>query len=120
KYKDDRNRMNVEVMALYKQYKVNPLGGCLPMLLQMPIYIALYTTLNNAVELYRTPFGFWLKDLSARDPYYILPVVLGATMFVQQKLSPTTMDNAQARMMMYFMPLMFTFFMLFLPAGLTL
>jgi YidC/Oxa1 family membrane protein insertase len=120
KYKDDRNRMNLEVMNLYKQYKVNPLGGCLPMFLQMPIYIALYTTLQNAVELYRTPFFGWLHDLSARDPYYILPIVLGGTMFIQQKLSPTTMDNAQARMMMYFMPAMFTFFMLFLPAGLTL
>jgi YidC/Oxa1 family membrane protein insertase len=99
---------------------VNPLGGCLPTLLQMPIWIALFRTLRAAPELYRAPFFGWIQDLSNPDPYFITPVVMGALMFLQQRMTPMTGDSAQAKMMMYFMPIMFTAFMLFLPSGLTL
>ena len=119
-YKDDATKKSEVLMALYKEHKINPLGGCLPMLLQMPIWFALYRTLASAADLYRAPFAFWLQDLSSPDPYYITPLVLGASMFIQQKMTPTTGDNAQAKMMLYFMPAMFTAFMLFLPSGLTL
>jgi YidC/Oxa1 family membrane protein insertase len=107
-------------MALYKTHKINPLMGCFPMLLQMPIWIALYRMLANSVELYRTPLILWISDMSQPDPYFVLPLVLGASMFLQQKLTPTTADSQQAKMMMYMMPIMFTFFMLMLPAGLNL
>ncbi len=120
KYGKDKERLNTEMMSLYKREKVNPLGGCLPMLLQMPIWIALYRTIYSSVELYQAPLGGWIQDLSAADPYFVLPVILGASMFVQQKLTPTTMDSAQAKMMLYMMPIMFTVFMLFLPSGLNL
>ncbi len=120
KYGRDKERLNQEMMNLYKREKVNPLGGCLPMLLQMPIWIALYRTIYSAVDLYQAPLGLWITDLSAPDPYFVLPLVLGASMFLQQKLSPTTMDSAQAKMMLYIMPVMFTVFMLFLPSGLNL
>ena len=120
KYGKDKERLNTEMMSLYKREKVNPLGGCLPMLLQMPIWIALYRTIYSSVELYQAPLGGWIQDLSAADPYFVLPVVLGASMFAQQKLTPTTMDSAQAKMMLYMMPIMFTVFMLFLPSGLNL
>jgi YidC/Oxa1 family membrane protein insertase len=109
------------MMALYKAHGVNPLSGCLPMLLQMPIWIALYRTLYSAVELYQTTFiPGWIDDLSYRDPFYILPVAMGIGMFFQQKLTPTSADNQQAKMMLYFMPIFFTFIMLYLPSGLTL
>lgn len=120
KYGKDKERMNMETMQLFKTHNVNPLSGCLPMLLQMPIYIALYKVLWNAIELYRAPFFGYYKDLSAPDPYFIAPVVLGIFMFLQQKLTPTaSADPAQQKMMM-FMPIMFTAFMLFLPSGLVL
>ena len=90
------------------------------MVFQMPIYIAWYQALMAAVELYRAPFFGWIDDLTSPDPYYIMPIVMGAAMFGQQKMSPATSDNPQAKMMMYMMPAMFTFFMLFLPSGLTL
>jgi YidC/Oxa1 family membrane protein insertase len=120
KYKDDAQKKQQEIMALYKRNKVNPLGGCLPTLLQMPIWIALFRTLRAAPELYRAPFFGWIQDLSNPDPYFITPVVMGALMFLQQRLTPMTGDSAQTKMMMYFMPIMFTAFMLFLPSGLTL
>lgn len=120
KYGKDKERLNQEMMALYKREKVNPLGGCLPMLLQMPVWIALYRTIYASVDLYQAPLCLWIQDLSAPDPYYVLPILLGASMFGQQKLTPMTMDNAQAKMMMYMMPIMFTVFMLFLPSGLNL
>lgn len=119
KYKDDQQRMNQEIMALMKSHKANPLGGCLPMLLQFPIFIALYQVLGHSIELYQAPFAFWIHDLSAKDPYYVLPVLMGVTLFVQQKITPNTMDPAQAKVMM-FLPLLFSFFMLSLPSGLTL
>jgi YidC/Oxa1 family membrane protein insertase len=119
KYKDDQTKMNQEIMALMKTNKANPLGGCLPMLLQFPIFWALYQVLGHSIELYQAPFAFWIHDLSAKDPYYVLPVLMGATLFLQQKTTPNAMDPAQAKILM-FMPLVFSFFMLSLPSGLTL
>ena len=120
KYKDDKQRLNQEMMQLYKLHKVNPFGGCLPMLLQMPIWFALYRTLGNAVELYRSPFGGWITDLTTPDPYYVLPIAMGIAMYGQQALAPQPMEGTQAKMMKYFMPGMFTVMMLWLPSGLTL
>lgn len=119
KHGEDKEKLNLAVMQLYQQHKVNPLGGCLPMLIQMPIWFALYATLQTSVELYREPF-LWLKDLTQFDPFYILPLAMGASSFLMQKLSPQPADNAQAKMLLYFMPIFFTFIMLRLPAGLTL
>jgi YidC/Oxa1 family membrane protein insertase len=111
--------MNLAVMQLYQQHKVNPLGGCLPLLLQMPIFFALYATLQTSVELYREPF-LWISDLTRYDPLYVLPLAMGVSQFVMQKLSPQPADNAQAKMMLYFMPIFFTVIMFRLPAGLAL
>lgn len=119
KYPEDKQKQNDEVMKLFKTHKVNPLGGCLPMLLQMPIYIALYKVLWNAIELYHSPF-LWYRDLSAPDPYFVSPILLGLFMFLQQKLTPSaTTDPAQQKMMLI-MPVMFSAFMLFLPVGLVI
>jgi len=120
KHEHDKEKLNKEIFALYKTEGVNPLGGCFPMLFQMPVYIALYQMLYAAVDLYKAPLFGWVTDLTAPDPYYVLPVVLGITMFIQQKLSPQMSDNPQAKMMMYVMPVMMTAFMLFLPSGLVL
>lgn len=117
---EDRERKNQALLELYKTHKINPMMGCLPMILQMPIWIALYSMLARSVELYHSKFFLWIDDLSQRDPYFIMPLLLGASMFLQQKLTPQTTDSTQARMMMYFMPVMFTTFMLFLPSGLNL
>jgi YidC/Oxa1 family membrane protein insertase len=120
KYKDKKERMNKEIMQLYKQNKVNPVGGCLPMVLQIPIFIALYQALLPAIELRHSPFIFWLNDLSAPDFTLILPLLMGISMFLQQSLTPTpTMDPTQAKMMKW-MPVMFIFFFLDMPAGLVL
>jgi YidC/Oxa1 family membrane protein insertase len=106
-------------MELYRQHKVNPVSGCLPMLLQMPIWFALYASLSTNIELFHAPFTLWWQDLSSPDPYYVLPIALGALMFIQQKMTPSAaMDPVQAKMMMYMMPAMMMSFMLFLPAGL--
>jgi YidC/Oxa1 family membrane protein insertase len=113
------------MMRLYKTYKVNPAGGCLPMLLQIPVFIALYQALLGAIELRHAAFIthvpftdiIWLADLSAKDPLYVTPIVMGATMFLQQKMTPTPGDSTQAKVMM-FMPLIFTFIFLSFPAGL--
>jgi YidC/Oxa1 family membrane protein insertase len=120
KYKDDAQAKQQATMALYKQNKVNPLGGCIPSLLQMPIWFALFKTLRSSPELYRAPFFGWITDLSNPDPYFVTPILMGAMMFLQQKFTPMTGDSAQAKMMLYFMPIMFTAMMLFLPSGLTL
>ncbi|MCK6265607.1 membrane protein insertase YidC [Vibrio sp. ZSDE26] len=117
---DDRQRMSQEMMELYKKEKVNPLGGCLPIFLQMPIFIALYWTLMESVELRHSPFFLWINDLSAQDPYYILPLLMGASMFLIQKMSPTTVTDPMQQKIMTFMPVMFTFFFLFFPSGLVL
>ncbi|ELD1800349.1 membrane protein insertase YidC [Vibrio fluvialis] len=117
---DDRQRMSQEMMELYKKEKVNPLGGCLPIFLQMPIFISLYWALMESVELRHSPFFGWIHDLSAQDPYYILPLLMGASMFFIQKMSPTTVTDPMQQKIMTFMPVMFTFFFLFFPSGLVL
>ena len=118
---DDKQKLNQEMLNLYKIHKINPMSGCLPMLLQMPIWIALYRMLSSSVELYQTPFiPGWIDDLSYRDPYFIMPLVLGVAMFLQQKMTSSSADEQQAKMMLYMMPVMFTFIMLYLPAGLVL
>ena len=127
KYKDDKETMNKELMALYRTFKVNPLGGCLPMVLQLPVFIALYNVLGYAIEMRHAPFIatlpfsniVWLSDLSAKDPLLITPLVMGATMFVQQKMTPSPGDPTQAKMMM-FLPLIFTFLFLNFASGLVL
>jgi YidC/Oxa1 family membrane protein insertase len=118
KFKDDPQAKGLAQMELWRKHNVNPLKGCLPQLASMPVWLALYTTLQTAVELYNIPF-LWFPDLSDSDPYFILPLVIGGTYFLQQKLMPMQGgDPAQQKMMLYFMPAMFTVFMLFLPAGL--
>ncbi|HHL40326.1 MAG TPA: membrane protein insertase YidC [Deltaproteobacteria bacterium] len=117
KYKDDKQKLNKELMELYKRYKINPLGGCLPMVLQIPVFIALYEVLSVAIELRHAPFILWIADLSAKDPYYITPVLMGGSMLLQQKMSPTTVDPQQAKIMLI-MPVVFTFMFLNFPAGL--
>ena len=118
KYENDKQRQSTETMNLYKANGVSPVGGCLPSLIQMPIWIALYSTLNYAVELYREPFVLHIKDLTAKDPFYITPLLMGGVMFVQMKMSPTSPDNQQQAMMAMMMPIMFTMFSLVLPSGL--
>jgi YidC/Oxa1 family membrane protein insertase len=120
KYENDKQRQSVETMNLYKAHGVSPLGGCLPSLIQMPIWIALYSTLNYAVELHRSPFIFHIHDLTAKDPYYITPLLMGGVMFLQMKMSPASPDNQQQAMMSLMMPIMFTAFSLVLPSGLAL
>lgn len=119
RYKDDPTTMNAEMMKLMKDQKVNPLGGCLPMLLQMPVFFALYQVLGQSIELYQAPFFGWIHDLSLKDPYFVLPVLMSITMWYNQKITPTTMDPAQAKMMQ-FLPLVFGVMMVALPSGLTL
>jgi len=120
KFKDDKQRLNQETMALFKAHKVNPMGGCIPMLAQFPIYIALYKVLWNSIELFHAPFFWFYKDLSAPDPYYITPVLLGLFMVAQQKLMPSTSADPAQKKMMMIMPVMFSVFMLFLPVGLVI
>ncbi len=120
KYAEDKPRLQQEMMKLYKENKVNPLAGCLPMLLMMPIYVSLYQTIYSAVELYRADFVFWIKDLSERDPYFVWPALLGILFFVQMRLNPNMSDNPQQKIMMNIMPIMFTAMMLFLPSGLVI
>lgn len=115
---DDKQRMSQEMMALYKAEKVNPLGGCFPLLIQMPIFLALYYMLMGSVELRHAPFILWIHDLSAQDPYYILPVLMGVTMFFIQKMSPTTVTDPMQQKIMTFMPVIFTVFFLWFPSGL--
>ncbi|MEW6682368.1 MAG: membrane protein insertase YidC [Nitrospirota bacterium] len=119
KYKHDKMRLNQELMSLYKTNKVNPLGGCLPMVVQIPFFIALFNILYTSIELRQAPFVGWISDLSVQDPYYVLPILMGVTMFVQQKMQPTTMDPRQAKIMLM-LPIVFTFFFLAFPAGLVL
>src|SRR3989338_9215568 len=120
RYKNEKERLNMEMMQLFKSHKVNPMGGCLPMLLQMPIYIALYRVLFSSIELFNAPFFWFYRDLSAPDPYFVMPLLLGLFMFLQQRMTPSpSADPAQQKIMMI-MPIMFTGFMLFLPVGLVL
>ncbi len=119
RYKDDRQKLSSEMMSLYKKEKANPLGGCLPILVQMPVFIALYWVLFESVELRQAPFFLWIDDLSAMDPFFVLPILMGASMFFQQTLNPPMPDPMQARIMKM-MPIMFTVLFLFFPAGLVL
>jgi YidC/Oxa1 family membrane protein insertase len=130
KYRDDRQRQSQEMMKLYRESGVNPLGGCMPMLLQIPVFIALYYALQSSIDLRQAPFVGWIEDLSQPEtlfvvpglgvPVRILPLLMGASMVLQQKLTPTTMDPAQARMMMVMMPIMFTVLFYGFPSGLVL
>ncbi|HPP47487.1 MAG TPA: membrane protein insertase YidC, partial [Accumulibacter sp.] len=119
RYGDDRQKLNVEMMALYKREKINPLGGCLPIAVQIPVFLALYWALLGAVEIRDAPWILWIKDLSAADPYYVLPVVMVVTMLIQTKLNPTPPDPIQAKVMMM-MPFIFGAMFFFFPAGLVL
>ncbi|MFK7892152.1 MAG: membrane protein insertase YidC [Granulosicoccus sp.] len=119
RYGDDRAKMGQATMELYKKEKVNPLGGCLPMIIQIPVFIALYWALLESVELRQAPFMLWIKDLSIRDPLFILPVIMAATMYFQQKLNPAPVDPIQAKVFQ-FLPLIFGVFFAFFPAGLVL
>ena len=120
KYKDDKERLNKEVMDLYKRHKVNPLGGCLPMILQIPVFFALYAVVGGAVELRHAPFILWITDLSAKDPYYVTPVIMGATMFIQQKMTPSATADPMQQKVMMLMPVIFTFMFLNFSSGLVL
>jgi YidC/Oxa1 family membrane protein insertase len=119
RYGDDRQKMSQAMMELYKKEKINPLGGCLPMMVQIPVFIALYWVLLESVELRQAPFILWITDLSIKDPYYILPLLMGVSMFIQQKLNPAPPDPVQAKVMMA-LPIIFTAFFAFFPAGLVL
>ncbi|TWJ19520.1 membrane protein insertase YidC [Geobacter argillaceus] len=119
KHKDDRDAMNKAVMELYQTHKVNPLGGCLPMVVQIPVFFALYKALMFSIELRHAPFYFWIHDLAGKDPYYVTPIIMGVTMFIQQKMTPSQMDPVQAKMMLA-LPVVFTFMFLNFPSGLVL
>ncbi|MBD9426020.1 membrane protein insertase YidC [Pseudomonas sp. PDM15] len=116
---DDRQKMSQAMMELYKKEKINPLGGCLPILVQMPVFLALYWVLLESVEMRQAPWLGWITDLSIKDPFFLLPIIMGATMFIQQRLNPTPPDPMQAKVMKL-MPIIFTFFFLWFPAGLVL
>jgi len=118
-FASDRNRMNQEMMELYRREKINPLGGCLPILVQIPVFIALYWVLLGSVEMRHAPWLLWIQDLSSKDPYYVLPIIMGVSMLVQTKLNPTPPDPIQAKVMMA-MPIVFTFMFLWFPSGLVL
>ena len=119
RYKDDKQALSQAMMELYKREKVNPAAGCLPILIQMPFFLAFYWVLLESVEMRQAPFALWITDLSSRDPYFILPLIMGAAMFGQQKLNPAPTDPVQARVMQI-MPIMFTVFFAFFPSGLVL
>tara|TARA_R110001583_G_scaffold51161_2_gene159686 strand:+ start:7345 stop:9003 length:1659 start_codon:yes stop_codon:yes gene_type:complete len=120
RYGEDRQKVSKAMMEMYKTEKVNPLGGCFPILLQMPIFIALYWSLMESVELRHAPFMLWIQDLSVQDPYYVLPLLMGVSMFFIQKMSPSQVQDPMQQKIMKFMPVVFTFFFLWFPAGLVL
>ncbi|MDP2717062.1 membrane protein insertase YidC [Rheinheimera sp.] len=120
RYKDDKQKMGPAMMELYRKEKVNPMGGCLPMLIQMPIFLALYWVFVESVELRHAPFMLWINDLSALDPYYVLPVLFGASMFLMQKLTPMQVTDPMQQKIMMWMPVAFSVFFLWFPSGLVL
>lgn len=120
KYKDDKESLNREMMGLMKTHGYNPMAGCLPIAVQMPVFFALYRVLYSSIELYQAPFMFWITDLSAKDPFYVTPALLTITMFIQQKVTPSTAADPMQQKMLQFMPIIFGAFMLTLPSGLTL
>ncbi|MCB1865082.1 MAG: membrane protein insertase YidC [Chromatiales bacterium] len=119
RHKDDKQKLNQAMMDLYKKEKINPLGGCLPIVVQIPVFIALYWVLLESVEMRQAPWVLWIRDLSLKDPYFVLPLIMGATMFIQQKLNPAPPDPIQAKIMMA-LPVIFTVFFAFFPSGLVL
>jgi YidC/Oxa1 family membrane protein insertase len=119
KYKKDQAKISQETMALYRTHKVNPFGGCLPIVIQIPVFFGLYKALLYSIELRHSPFFWWIQDLSAKDPYYITPIIMGLTQFIQQKMTPTMGDPMQAKIMLL-MPVIFTFFFLNFPSGLVI
>ncbi|MFP4079351.1 MAG: membrane protein insertase YidC, partial [Ectothiorhodospira sp.] len=119
RFGEDKQRMNQALMELYKKEKINPLGGCLPILVQIPVFIALYWVLLESVELRQAPWILWIQDLSVRDPFFVLPILMGVSMLAQQKLNPAPMDPVQQKIMMA-LPPVFTVFFAFFPAGLVL
>ncbi|RWS49072.1 membrane protein insertase YidC [Arcobacter venerupis] len=120
KYKDDKQKQSMHMMELYKKHGANPMGGCLPLILQIPVFFAIYRVLLNAIELKGAPWMFWVHDLAEMDPYFVLPVLMGATMYLQQKITPNTMQDEMQKKIFQFLPVVFTFFFLWFPAGLTL
>lgn len=120
RYKDDRQKMGPAMMELYRKEKVNPMGGCLPMLIQLPIFLALYWVFVESVELRQAPFMLWITDLSVKDPYYVLPVLYGISMFIMQKLTPMTVTDPMQQKIMLWMPVAFSVFFLWFPSGLVL
>lgn len=120
RYKGDPQKMNIHMMELYKKHGANPMSGCLPILLQIPIFFAIYRVLLNAIELKAAPWAFWIHDLSVMDPYFILPILMGLTMFLQQLITPMSIQDPMQAKIMKFLPLIFTFFFITFPAGLTL
>ena len=120
KYKGDKQKQSMAMMELYKKHGANPMGGCLPLILQIPVFFAIYRVLLNAIELKGAPWMFWVHDLAEMDPYFVLPVLMGVTMFLQQKITPNTMQDEMQKKIFQFLPVIFTFFFLWFPAGLTL
>ena len=120
RFGDDRQKMSQATMEMYRKEKVNPAGGCLPLLLQMPIFLALYWVFLESVELRHAPFFFWIQDLSAMDPYFVLPVLMGASMYVMQKMQPMTIQDPMQQKIMQYMPVVFSIFMAWFPSGLVL
>ena len=120
RFGDDRQKMSQATMEMYRKEKVNPAGGCLPLLLQMPIFLALYWVFLESVELRHAPFIFWIQDLSAMDPYYVLPVLMGISMYVMQKMQPMTIQDPMQQKIMQYMPVVFSIFMAWFPSGLVL
>ena len=120
KYKDDKQKQSMHMMELYKKHGANPMGGCLPLILQIPIFFAIYRVLINAIELKGAEWIFWIHDLAAMDPFFVLPILMGATMYIQQKITPTTVQDELQKKIFQLLPIVFTFFFLWFPAGLTL
>ena len=120
KYKGDSQKLNAHMMELYKKHGANPMGGCLPILMQIPVFFAIYRVLQNAIELKAAPWIFWIKDLAVMDPYFVLPIAMGITMFVHQRITPTNIQDPMQEKIMKYLPLIFTFFFVTFPAGLTL
>jgi YidC/Oxa1 family membrane protein insertase len=119
RYGDDRQKLTAATMELYKTEKINPFGGCLPMLVQIPVFLALYWVLVESVQLRQAPFILWIHDLSTKDPYYVLPLLMGLTILIQQKMAPPSPDPMQAKLMML-LPIIFTALFISFPAGLVL
>ena len=120
KYKDDKQKQSMHMMELYKKHGANPMGGCLPLILQIPVFFAIYRVLLNAIELKGAEWIFWVQDLAEMDPYFVLPILMGASMYIQQRITPNTMQDEMQKKIFQFLPVIFTFFFLWFPAGLTL